>query len=237
MGIDRAEFRDQVGLGETPPNWFPLWPGFAETLYTPLEKCPPSVQELYEYDPVKARQLLDDAGYPDGLKINLWCDSEPWHVDSAAMFVDQMAKIGLDVSLVVLDTLVLRGHRFGHTYDGMMWIGAMGSNNRPESFLSRKWLSNQYYNYSAFADPEIDAKILEMSAELDQVKRYALIKDLVIDMMDLAVYFPVASARDGSYMWPWVKNWYGEVQTGDHDPFILPAYYWIDEDMKKEMGY
>jgi peptide/nickel transport system substrate-binding protein len=37
-----------------------------KALYIPLEKTSALVQELYGYHPDKAKQLLKEAGYPDG---------------------------------------------------------------------------------------------------------------------------------------------------------------------------
>ena len=36
--------------------------------YTPLEELPEVARETYEYHPDKARQLLTEAGYPNGFK-------------------------------------------------------------------------------------------------------------------------------------------------------------------------
>ena len=83
----------------------------------------------------------------------------------------------------------------------------------------------------------MDAKLKAMAAELDTDKRNAMIKELAVEMMGLCAYVPCASAREAGYVWPWVKNWYGELCVGDHDCQSLAAYVWIDEDLKKEMGY
>jgi peptide/nickel transport system substrate-binding protein len=238
IGIDRAAFRDKVGLGQdTPQNWYPLWPGFPETLYTPLEKCPADIQELFEYDTDKAIEMLADAGYPDGFKVELWVTNEPFRIDGASMLADQLLKIGVETTMVVNESLVYRGHQYGRTWNGIMWGGAIGEIQRPETYMARKMLSYEYYNYSAFNSPEMDDKILAMAAELDWTKRSAMIKELAVEMMGLMVTVPVAAGRNAGYAWPWVKNWYGELCVGDHDCKTLAAYIWLDQNLKKEMGY
>ncbi|GAI46529.1 unnamed protein product, partial [marine sediment metagenome] len=39
--------------------------------HVPLEELPPDIRELFEYNPKKARQMLADAGYPDGFTLEL----------------------------------------------------------------------------------------------------------------------------------------------------------------------
>jgi hypothetical protein len=40
------------------------------------------------------------------------------------------------------------------------------------------------------------------------------------------------------YYWPWIKNYYGEFTNTDDGTFgSLIQLMWIDENLKKEMGY
>ena len=37
--------------------------------------------------------------------------------------------------------------------------------------------------------------------------------------------------------WPWVKNYNGETRAGAAKPGPIYARVWIDQDLKKKMGY
>ena len=85
--------------------------------------------------------------------------------------------------------------------------------------------------------PELDARLEALAAIPGLEERMAAVKELGVEILGLAVYLPVAASRDAAYMWPWVKNWYGELNVGDWEHITFTAYVWIDEDLKAEMGY
>jgi peptide/nickel transport system substrate-binding protein len=37
--------------------------------------------------------------------------------------------------------------------------------------------------------------------------------------------------------WPWVKNYYGEIRVGAWRSAPILARVWIDQEMKKAMGF
>ena len=55
---------------------------------------------LYDYDPQKAKSLLNDAGYPDGFTFTITVPSNyPYHVDTAQVIVEQLKQIGVDATI------------------------------------------------------------------------------------------------------------------------------------------
>ena len=40
-----------------------------------------------------------------------------------------------------------------------------------------------------------------------------------------------------TYWWPWVKNYHGELSVGIINEYAENMYIWIDQDLKKSMGY
>lgn len=58
------------------------------------------LEDYYQYDVEKAKQLLVEAGYPEGFSFTLTVPSEyQFHVDTAQMIINQLAAIGVTASI------------------------------------------------------------------------------------------------------------------------------------------
>jgi peptide/nickel transport system substrate-binding protein len=58
---------------------------------------------LYPYDPAKAKQLLTDAGYPNGVTITVIQTSLPTMLNTLQIVQAQLKKVGIDWQLEVVD--------------------------------------------------------------------------------------------------------------------------------------
>jgi hypothetical protein len=76
-----------------------------------------------------------------------------------------------------------------------------------------------------------------MIAESDVTKRTQDIKTLAIAMIDDAGWIPFANATNLNCYWPWMKNYYNETDTGYHNAVPMISRIWIDQTMKKTLGY
>ncbi len=57
----------------------------------------------YEYNPAKAKQLLAEAGYPNGLEVSIACDQNQQRLDTAEMAQAMLAEIGVKVTIETLE--------------------------------------------------------------------------------------------------------------------------------------
>ncbi|MBW9093063.1 hypothetical protein JNB62_05155 [Microbacterium jejuense] len=79
--------------------------GQADPVYGPvLQEGSPFAtersQSLYSYDPEKAKELLAEAGYPDGFDATILTMSQyPYHQDTAIAVQDDLKKVGINLTL------------------------------------------------------------------------------------------------------------------------------------------
>ncbi len=64
--------------------------------YLELKDASATVQDIYKYDPVKAKQMLADAGYPDGFSATIYTQNNEANVDYLAVIKDMWAKIDVN---------------------------------------------------------------------------------------------------------------------------------------------
>jgi peptide/nickel transport system substrate-binding protein len=70
LAVNQREIVDLFYGGHAELMAYPQHPGFGD-YFQPLEEMPASVQELFDYNPEKAKQLLAEAGYPDGFSFEV----------------------------------------------------------------------------------------------------------------------------------------------------------------------
>jgi len=107
----------------------------------------------------------------------------------------------------------------------------------PTRTLGKSFVTREVWNPSQYSDPAFDAKMAEMSRTRDEPARQRMIKELTRDILDKAPYIWLPTPYVYTAWWPWVKNYGGELRAGAVRPGPIYARIWLDQDMKKQMGY
>ena len=216
------------------------WPFFNTKehtpFYTPLNQMPASVQELYKYDPDKAKQLLKEAGYPNGFKTKIAVSSAGPDADFLAIIREYLLKVGIDMQLQVMEPTVYRNVMTARTHEEMLIRPAVMPGM---PFMIHEIRVDSAGNHSMWQDEQTLAvwQSIQDNIGRNDAAWYKAVKDVMPHVLDEAPYMFVPAPYIYHIWWPWVKNFRGEVSTGYARSWRHLRYLWIDQELKKSMGY
>lgn len=234
LAVNQQEIVDYFYRGHAELMAYPQHPEFGD-YFQPLEEMPEIVKEQFRYDPELARALLAEAGYAEGLKFRIQvCACSPTNMDMLPLIAKYLTDVGVEVEIqpmeyaAYLSAMTTRTHGPGY----LMNNGHTG----PIATL-RKFGSGHTWNPSLYNDPEYDAALLTLAAEPDEAKRIALARELTLQVLSHAPYIWLPVPYVYTAWWPWVKNYAGELRAGAVRPGPIYSRLWIDQKIKKEMGF
>lgn len=235
LAVNHPEMVELFYDGHAELMGYPQHPGYGE-YFQPLEEMRASVQELFSYNPEKARRLLAEAGYPDGFDFNVQvCSCSPTQMDILPLIKDYLSRVGINFEIepmeyaAFLSVMTTRTHSAGY----MM---ASGHTN-PTTTLRKSFKTLQTWNPSQYSDPEVDRRIDEYHRSRDETERIRMIRELTVDMLDAAPYLWLPTQYVYTAWWPWVKNYGGELRAGAVRPGPIYARIWIDQELKRDLGF
>lgn len=227
MATDFNRISDIV-CGEGVTLTFPVDPD--SSFYTPFDELPESCQELWSNDPQKAKQLIADAGYPDGFKIELVVGTDTTDQDLGAMLVEQWSRAGVEVILDVQEPAAWSASIGSLDYE--LHTGLYGPTGYFGFGMGRSVSSSAYYSDDYYTE-QYNLGI----STVDLAERTRIFKDLAVYFIDQVVIIPFSNCYNISCYWPWIKNYYGEHSTGFYNQMPILTTLWVDQDLKAEMGY
>jgi peptide/nickel transport system substrate-binding protein len=163
-----------------------LFQGLATTMTSPLPEAQwgfdPSLKG-YPYDPAKAKQLLAEAGYPNGFKTEFLTYNSPRGYNSAGADLavaiqGSLQKVGIEATLRKQEIGAYLAEIRNKTtkYGGMFLVGWTGDNGDPDNFLFELFGSANIpvTDTPRYANPELDKILVEAQHVPDHAKRVAL---------------------------------------------------------------
>jgi peptide/nickel transport system substrate-binding protein len=213
QAIDEDAIKTKVMRGFAHPTALMVGPG--------INGYDATLDKRYPFDPVAAKKLLAEAGYPDGFEVGFDCPNDRYVNDEAICqaVVAMLARIGVKVDLLAqtkakyFSKINAPGYQtsfylLGWTptpLDTLHMLSNLAA-TRSEGFLDGAW------NEGGYSNPSLDQLIKKIQVELDSEKRNELIsKGLSIVKEDFA-YLPlhqqmvVWASRDNVELAPMGNN-------------------------------
>ena len=151
----------------------------------------------YPYDPGKAKQLLTEAGYPNGFQITLKSFTTipgaelPMIGEVVAMY---WSAIGLDVKIVPSDWGTVSGEWTTGKANNYVWTHRGRAFNDRLTLLNTSFGSSSLFAY--YATKETEAWLDKINREFDAKKRSQLTREFIRDMYDEAAGVSLVYANE-----------------------------------------
>ena len=235
MAVNKEEIIKAYYNGNAELYAYPQHPTYG-TYFKPLDQQPDSVKELFKFDPVKAKKLLAEAGYPNGFTFKTQvCSCSPDHADLLPLVAGYLEQVGVKMEIqpmeyaAFLSAMTTRQNTAGY----MMNNG----HTNPTRSLHKSFVYGQVWNPSQWNDPAFTAKMDAVYLEKDESKRIKMIDEMTTEIVDKAPYIWLPTPYVFTAWWPWLKGYEGELRAGAARPGPIYARMWVDQELKKKMGY
>lgn len=171
----------------------------------------PSLSTYYAHDTGKAKQLLSEAGYPNGFTFTIKVPSNYTpHVDAAQVLVQQLGEVGVTANIQEVDWNTWLSDVYQNRDFEATVVGFDASNLTASAMLQR-WTSTSTKNMINYSNGEYDKTFAEAQATADDAKQTALYKQCEriltetaanVYLQDLADFVAVKSDLAGYQFYP-----------------------------------
>lgn len=193
-------------------------------LLSPLvDGSPAELDKRLPYDPARARQLLGEAGYPNGFAVTLDCVNVAWRENVCQAMAAMLTQVGIRTNLRAspsssffpkLTQATASFIEYGWTATPDAWNSLNGL------FRTHDKSGMGTFNAGRYSNPKVDALIDAMRTEPDLTRRRAMVTTVLRLVADDLPYLPLyrrtiswaMNKKVQAQMWPndaielrWVK--------------------------------
>jgi ABC-type transport system substrate-binding protein len=210
-GIDRAEIAKVAFHGRAKPLVSVLAPGVPDAI---------DLNELYPHRPDEAKRLLQELGFDakNPLRFTILVGNHDVTLaDIAALIKNQMAKIGVEAKINLMDsTAVVDRVLVKHDFEMVVsnWANLVDINMRSVSFFK-----GRQSDYMGIDDPKLEAMVYQWRRTMDSEARRRISADMQRLIAEQLYWVNVAT-------YPFYQAYRGHVKNY---PFYNQAYLFLEQ--------
>lgn len=146
-----------------------------------------------EYNPTKAKELLAEAGYPNGFSTTLWVNDNQSRIEMCQASGNGLLEVGVQCNLEVLEfgSFISRTTAGDHDLAYFGWTTSSGDADYSYYSLEHSTQQGAAGNRSFLADPDVDKLIEEARSNTNEEERKELYKELAIKLDEINNNIPV----------------------------------------------
>lgn len=157
----------------------------------------PDIADPHPFNPDRARELLAEAGFPDGFNTTLTVDGDPFRVSIMTAIAHQLGEVGVNVDIQTLEWAAYQEATFTgeHALASLGHTATTGDADNGLWPLFHTSAQGRGGNRTWYSNPEVDALLEAARGEMDREARLALyfeIQEIIVgDAPWINVFLPV----------------------------------------------
>ena len=180
-----------------------------------------ALDQRFPYDPAAAKQLLAEAGYPNGFEVGFDCPSDRYVNDEAICqaIAAMLARIGVKANLLAQTRAKYFGKILGPKYGTSLYLlgwtpGTYDALDALKALAATRSGKLGVFNVGGYSSPRLDTLIGKIQAELDAGKRNRHIAEALRLLKEDFAYIPlhqqvvVWATRDNVDLAQTGDNWF-----------------------------
>ena len=206
----------------------------------PYDQWPQELKDSYAYNPTKAKQLLADAGYPNGFKTDVVTATSS-DLDLLQIIKSYFAAVGIDMTINTMDYASWNTMVRAKKHDQLAYNNSLGF-TFPPLMGFRRFQSTSGNNWCDVNDPAWDALYLKALAATSLSDTKSLVVQGNTYMASKQWEISLVTPNVFALYQPWLKGYNGQQFSISGSSGILwigfyGARFWIDQNLKTSLGH
>ena len=187
--VDKQQIIGVAFDGYGSPIGSSMYPAFQKSFVEDLT-------DYYPYDPERARELLAEAGYPDGFSMTITVPSnyQP-HIDTATVLVEQLKAVGITAEIQPVEWGAWLSEVYGNRQFQSTVVGVDASNMTARALLER-FTSAADDNFINYQNTDYDALFQQAQATADDAEQTELYKQMERNLTEHAANVYIQDLAD-----------------------------------------